>query len=371
MASVVLVSCTGNVSQPGGDSNSVARASGEIGRLQPIGVMNISRAVHTATSLDDGSVLVAGGCTASGCEVGSPDGATAEIFDPASLEFASTGRMKVSRDDHTATLLHDGRVLLAGGWGAKGVLATTELYNPDTMTFSSGPVMDFERAGFTATRLPDGRVLLAGGFVDNDRTLAHAEIFDPVSNTVTPAGRMTVARGGHSAALMSDGRVLIAGGLNNGRVIAAAEVFDPRSGSFTPTSVMGTPRYKTATVSLKDGSALVIGGSGDIEGTHLFDSTELFEPEEGRFTRGPRMHLARYKLTGSVVRFSTGNVLVAGGAAQAELYDESSQRFHLVSGSVDGERLFLAATKLSRQRALLIGGYDASITPTARAWVYK
>ena len=131
--------------------------------LVVVGEMGTPRAVHTSTRLADGRVLVAGGCTDSGCNLGSAGGATAEIFDPATGRFIPTGRLHLSRDDHQAVLLPDGRVLIAGGWTSGGVTSTTELYDPHKGTFAPGPDMTSRRAGFTAVAMSDGRVLLAGG----------------------------------------------------------------------------------------------------------------------------------------------------------------------------------------------------------------
>src|SRR6266540_1478622 len=131
--------------------------------------MTTPRAAQTETALADGTVLVAGGCTNPGCELGSPESDTAEVFDPASGRFARVGRMNGSRDDHVAVLLRDGRVLIAGGWGSSpaGPLDTTELYDPGARTFSPGPRLGAGRGGMAAVRLRDGRVLIAGGFTGN------------------------------------------------------------------------------------------------------------------------------------------------------------------------------------------------------------
>lgn len=343
------------------------------GRLHPAASMSTPRAVQTETALRDGTILVAGGCTNAGCELGSPDSDTAEIFDPATNRFTRVGRMDGSRDDHVAVLLRDGRVLLAGGWGASsaGPLGTTELYDPRTRTFAQGPRLGVARAAITAALLRDGRVLLAGGFTGNKPTTAYAELFDPKTNAITPTGRMTAPRGGHSATLLRDGRVLLAGGMSNGRVVASAEIYNPKTGRFTRTGAMVIARYKTAAVTLASGNALVIGGAADIDGTQLFASTELYDAKRGRFRAGPSMAYARYKLTGSTVVLPNGSVLVAGGALQAELYDARAKTFRLVPGQLDHTRLFLTAAALPGGRALLVGGYDKGINPTAASWIYR
>lgn len=343
------------------------------GRVHPATQMSTARAVQTETALADGQVLVAGGCTVPGCDLGSPGSDTAETFDPATGRFTVTGRMHGSRDDHVAVLLRDGRVLLAGGWGASaaGPLNTTELYDPKARTFAEGPRLGVARAAITAALLRDGRVLLAGGFTQAKPTTAYAELFDPKTNTITPTGRMTAPRGGQSATLLRDGRVLVAGGMSNGHVVASSDVYNPKTGRFTRTGRMRIARYKTAACTLRNGNALVIGGSADIDGTQLFASTELYDTKRGRFRAGPSMAFSRYKLTGSTVVLPSGNVLVAGGAIQAELYDARAKKFRLVPGRLDHTRLFLTAATLPGGRALLVGGYDKGITPTAATWIYR
>ncbi len=340
------------------------------GQIVPIATMSSPRAVQSSTRLDDGTVLVAGGCSDPGCELGSTGGSTAELFYPETGVFRTTGDLAGFRDDHIAVLLDDGRVLLAGGWGADGVLETTELYEPKSGRFSAGPGMTSPRAGFTAVSLDDGRVLLAGGFLDNEPTTASADLFDPDGDLVTRTGSLSEPRGAYAAARLKDGRVLIAGGLSGGRVVASAEIYDPETGRFERTGSMNIPRYKSAAVALRDGTVMVIGGAADVEGDRLYASTEIYDPERGMFAPGPRMHWARYKLAGSVVSLRDGSVFVAGGAPQAERFDPVTRRFEDVPGDLEGDRLFLTATLVGDDGVLLTGGYDGSIIPTDQAWMY-
>ena len=182
---------------------------------------------------------------------------------------------------------------------------------------------------------------------------------------------MTAPRGGQSATLLQDGRVLVAGGMSNGHVVASADVYNPKTGRFTRTRPMQIARYKTAAVTLANGNALVIGGAADIDGTQLFASTELYDTKSARFRAGPSMAYARYKVTGSTVVLPNGSVLVAGGALQAELYNARTKAFRPVPGRLDHTRLFLTAAALPGGRALLVGGYDKGINPTAATWIYR
>ncbi len=309
------------------------------GRVARAAAMTVPRAVHTATRLVDGRILVAGGCTTNGCDLGSPDGATAELFDPERGTFSRTGALTVSRDDHAAARLPDGRVMLIGGWAASGVLANTDVYDPKTGVFRPGPTMRAARAGTVAVELDDGRLLIAGGFIGNRPTIASAELYDPVADLTTRTGDMATARGAHAAVRLKDGRVLIVGGLSGGVVTATAELYDPATGAFAATGPMRTARYKCGAALLPDGTVLVFGGSGDIDGTILYASTEIYDPVTGAFSAGPPMRSPRYKLPEASVLLDGGDILVAGGAPRPEIFHVASRSFDPVQGSLDATRL--------------------------------
>ncbi|TFG86222.1 MAG: kelch-like protein, partial [Gemmatimonadales bacterium] len=177
------------------------------------GNMIEARAFPTATLLPDGRVLVAGG------SLGLGGLASAELYDPGSGSWTATGNMIEGRGFHTATLLPDGTVLVAGGIG----LSTAELYDPGSGSWTATGNMIEARAFYAATRLPDGKVLVAGG--RNSGT--SAELYDPGSGTWTVTASMIEARSGHTATLLSDVRVLVAGG----EALGSAEVYEPGSGT--------------------------------------------------------------------------------------------------------------------------------------------
>lgn len=143
------------------------------------GKLHISRSVHSATLLPDGTVLIAGGMTN-----GEQFLDSAEIFDPSTNTFYPTGSLTVPRSTHAAILLHTGKVLVMGGYG-QGRLSSTDLYDPATRTFSPAGTMNAPREGFTATLLTTGQLLIAGGYGSTYReSLDSAEVYDPLSWTL-------------------------------------------------------------------------------------------------------------------------------------------------------------------------------------------
>jgi hypothetical protein len=180
--------------------------------------MITGRATHTATLLSDGRVLIAGGFHQEGtAEVAI---ASAEIYDPATNTFTPTGDMTEAHVGHTATLLPDGQVLIVGGWSTAGRTARAELYDPQAGRFSHVADMAAPRAGFTATLLLTGQVLLAGGESANRRAQRVAEIYDPATRTFATSGSLNTGRAAHTATLLDDRRVLLAGG-NSSRGVSA------------------------------------------------------------------------------------------------------------------------------------------------------
>ena len=157
------------------------------GKFSPTGSMATERASHTATMLADGRVLITGGAASTASDAGSLSQASAELYDPKTGTFSPTGSMSVARTFQEATLLADGRVLVTGGsadgWGYDGhYYAEAEIYDPKTGTFTAtGPMAD-TLVSHTATLLPDGRVLIAGGY-DGVTDLTTAELYDPKTGT--------------------------------------------------------------------------------------------------------------------------------------------------------------------------------------------
>ena len=243
---------------------------------------------ETGTLLHDGTVLTSGGWALQ--DVGVSD--VANLFNPATGQFTDIGRLSAERYSSTATLLPDGRVLIAGGddWsdGGGGPLANVDIFNPRSRSLSVGPLMTTPRSSHTATLLKNGKVFIAGGTVDvsYDAALAQSstEIFDPATNAFSIAGQMTETRAYQTATLLPGGRVLIAGGQStvdpvNGPPINGipdAEIYHPGSHTFTRIGNMLYGRQSHQAVLLRNGKVLLTGGY-DANNNRLA-TAELYEP---------------------------------------------------------------------------------------------
>ena len=328
------------------------------------GSMIQARAGHTATLLPNGKVLVAGGrIIAAGL-------ASAELYDPVTGTFTATGSMTAERAGHTATLLPSGMVLIAGGGG--DTPASAEQYDPSAGTFTPTGSMTEGRASHTATLLPSGKVLVAGGLGNsvNWGDSASAELYDPSPGTFTATGRMTWPRQSHTATLLPSGKVLIAGGSFDSEL--SAELYDPAVGTFTATSSMVAAREMHTATLLPSGKVLIAGGSMYKAN---FASAELYDSEAGTFTATGNMTLEREQMTATLlpsgVALITGGGTVDGYLASAELYDPAAGTF-TATGSMTVARDDHTATLLPSGTVLIAGGWnDSDSGSLASAQLYK
>jgi hypothetical protein len=252
---------------------------------------------HTATVLTNGKVLIAGrdGTTTTAC---------AELYDPGTGTFTRTGDMATPLSDHAAVLLANGKVLIVGGSvDASGCVSCTatksaELYDPNTGIFTAtSHSLLSARSSPTATLLSSGKVLITGGGVTpTSGPLRNAELYDPVADTFTSiTSNMSVERQFHTATLLTSGQVLLAGGLTKvGSVAtASADLYDPATNAFKATSAMASARlYHTATP-LGNGVILIVGGI--MQPTGMGESgAELYDPTTGVFTMTGGLTTGRY-----------------------------------------------------------------------------
>jgi Galactose oxidase, central domain len=336
-------------------------------QLEPAAPLQTPRAVHQAVLLNDGRLLLIGGCAEASCEGLQR---SAEWFDAASGRTRAAGNMNEPRVSHTAEALADGRVLVVGGWTGRSASASGELFEPATGRFRllqrglSGPRMDV-----TLTRLADGSLLVAGGAQALNQPVNQVERFDPKTERFVPLGRLHEARTLHTATRLADGRVLMVGGLRaRHQASASAELFDPRTGTSIPTGALQHARCKHAAVALQDGRVLVIGGSPDCNARLRRADSEIYDPATGRFTPGPTLKHARYKIAGSALLLPDGAVLVAGDAPEAEVWTPGEAAFRPLPTPLGAALAFTLATALPGGEVFISGGYDERTLPTDRTW---
>ena len=331
------------------------------GQVVRVGSMTSARAKHTATLLYDGSVLIAGGIGNDGNLL-----ATAELYDPHTLKFTKTGSMADARAGHSAVRLVNGTVLIIGGDGPKGVLSTCEIYDPAARKFLPTASLHSPRSGATATRLQDNRVLVVGGYGLDGKSMAGAEIYNR-NATFTSAAVMSTPRSFHSATLLPHECVLITGGMGTNAPLSSAELYNAELNRFLPLPNMSVARYRHATVPLPDGNILIVGGASgrSRQGT---STTEIFDVEHRTFLGGGSMNKPRLDLPEPVVT-SGGKVLVVGGSRIEEVYDPVTKTFSAASGTMERSRWYQSATVLSEGNVVIAGGADEK-NPTAQTWMY-
>jgi hypothetical protein len=309
------------------------------------GDLTTARSGPTATRLDDGRVLIVGGDPLLSTDPPTaPSKTTAELFDPSTGTFTRTSDMVTVQIYGTATLLNSGKVLIAGGIQSLGdfipisggwlqvtspVVANPELYDPSTGAFSLTGTFQSDGDGrggpnvSAATLLPDGRVLIAGE--------PDSELYDPVTGTFSVTGPMTTPcfLGGHpqyitgrTATLLTSGKVLEAGGEHEdcGR-FDDAELYDAATGKFMATGRMTRVRDNHTATLLPAGTVLITGGESEatFAGGSIFSGTEasaeLYDVATGRFTETGDMSARRAGHTATLL--NDGTVLITGGYSYA------------------------------------------------------
>lgn len=316
------------------------------GSFRTTGSMITPRWGHTATLLPNGKVLIAGGATP-----GDPSLtlSSAELYDPATGVFTAAGDMITPRAFHMATLLPNGKVLIAGGR-----TGAAELYDPSTGIFSATGNMVQAGRG-TAILLADGRVLIAHDVVGP--SYAPAELYDTASGTFSDAGNQLVFWGGtHQAGLLADGRVLLA------TCCTAEQLYDPGSGAFSLTGpAVGICEDGFAMAPLTNGAILVSGGYCE-ESNLSSPGAALYSAATGIFNPTGQMSQGRYFHTAT--QLGDGTVLIAGSQApnasvrfvsSAEVYNPTSSTFS-ATGDMTIGRSGHTATLMLDGRVLIAGG---------------
>jgi hypothetical protein len=312
--------------------------------------MNMARNQHTATVLLNGKVLVAGGSAVTGITN------TCELYDPATGTWAFTGSLNTSRNQHTATLLPNGKVLVAGGVGLVAYQTSAELYDPATGIWTTINSMITSRGSHTATLLTNGTVLVAGGY--NGTHQSGTEIFNPSNGTWTASGGMTVARFRHSATLLSNGKVLVTSGGNTSGWVTSTELFNPATGTWAGAGTLNSAHANTSAVLLPNGKVLMAGGFN----ASPVATAETCDPAGGTWTTTTSLAVARYNNT--LTMLPNGKVLVVAGYVAAatnttELYDVTSAAW-AATNAMATARSTPAATLLPNGKVLAAGGQSGS-----------
>lgn len=342
--------------------------------------MGSPRVGASMTRLADGRVLVVGGVDASNTPLSS-----AEIYDPTAGSWTPTGSLTLGpRSIHTATLLNNGKVLIAGGSSqplpASNALATAEIFDPTTSLFSSTSSLNVARMVHTATLLDNGKVLIAGGGSTGGGPYEiTAELYDPGADTFSWTGSMTTPRANHTATHSGCGpsgfseSVLLAGGNSAPFIyLASAETYDPATGTFTATTTpMSTPRINHATAF--NGFVLVAGGNS---GAGTLSTAERFWCGLGWAAWFAPETMSAPREQHTALMFGGGNILLAGGynassssvLSSAEIYDVSTFGFVPTHAMATPRRLHMA-TNLGGH-VLVAGGRGSSGTAIAAAEIY-
>ena len=329
--------------------------------------MTSDRKNHTATILADGRVLITGGTSG----VSATPVSSAEIFDPQTGSFTATASMTTGRVYHTATLLANGKVLITGGYNGTAYVATAELFDPAAGTngnFNSTGSMSTSRANHTATLLADGTVLVAGGQSGSAKStiLDSAQIYDPATGLFAATnGSLSVGRRYHSATLLSDGRVLIAGGGTTDTTTNSAAIYIPATGTFTALSAtMASPRNSHAAVLLNDGRVLLTGGYNV---STILASAEIFDPAGAGTFSATASPMASGRVNHTATRLLNGKVLIAGGyisfsttSASGELFNTAAGGSFVAAGTMTSARAYHSAVTLNNGKVLISGGTAAS-----------
>src|SRR5579863_5149456 len=239
------------------------------------GSMNFTRAHQRVVLLPSGQVLAVGGDVTTGCYCPQT---SAELYNPTTGVWTVTGSLAVPRSSPSATLLEDGKVLVAGGSlpGGNAAATSAELYDPSNGAWTLTGSMNHPRQGQTATLLHNGKVIVGGGGAPACDTLTNTvELYDPSTGTWALTTSLSFAVVGHAAVLLHTGQPLVTGGVTAGCLLTlnSAEIYDPSSAAWNTEPSMSYARQGHDAVLISLGRALVLGGddnSGPLSSAEIF-----------------------------------------------------------------------------------------------------
>lgn len=354
------------------------------------GSLQTARINHTATLLPNGKVLVAGGVSMQGNGQTNPSApvylSSAELYDPTTKLWTSAGAMATARSGHTATVLSNGKVLVAGGVNTVGWTASVELYDFATNTWTTGSPLPATRSNHAAALLPNGKVLVMGGYDSSDNLHTGALLYDPSTATWATGGTMVESRSQHVASLLPNGKVLVVGGTGASVSQPGAELYDPTSNIWTtaakPTIALSVG--VSATV-LPNGKLLCIQGYKPSLPNSTSPNAEIYDPTANTWTPAGALTTAHENHTATLL--PNGTLVVIGGGFTSvhsatiygtdvtEVYDPVANTWSLSGPLSLGPLLGHTATLLRTGAVLVVGGTQASgwwYTPSrAEAALYE
>ncbi|HXI93543.1 MAG TPA: kelch repeat-containing protein [Blastocatellia bacterium] len=325
---------------------------------------NEPRWLHTATRLKDGKVLIVGGLGLDGSDLSARNGA--ELYDPDTRTWRATGSLNAPRFGHTATLLENGKVLVAAGsdvpdspFDEPVLVDTAELYDPESGTWSFTDNFNAVYENNSTTLLQNGKVLRLsfGGW---------SQLYDPDTGTWSSVGKLGANIGsGHTATLLPNGKVLIVGGLIYAES-SSAYLYDPDTGSWSSTGNLNRARSSHTATLLPDGKVLVAGGDGlrvfgGITRRDSLDSSELYDPYTGKWSFTSNLNTPRSEHTVTLLHDGKA-LLVGGGLPSAELgYNFAAVAFPrpaITMASVKGKKLIITGENFHAGAVILINGEE-------------
>ena len=328
-------------------------SAAQVVAMAPGATLVHQRQNHTATLLQDGRILIAGGdIWWSVSQITD----TAEIYDPVAEKFSLAGNMNATRLFHTATLLPDGTLLVVGGAPDyyADPIKSVDLFDPARNIFLPTNQLAFARCKHSATLLPDGRLLIAGGAPG----VTAVELYDYKTGTLATGGNLLIPRSGQVAALLPSGKVLFVGGGTSG---PPAEIFDPGTGTSFPAGGSPTNLVSASGLSLVDGRVFLL----DSQRSQIYDP-QLDEFKESGTPIGRRFYP-------SLTLLNDGRVLISGGGSSlgylqsTEVYDPVIGTF-FPGSAMTSPRVYHTATRLQDGRVLIAAGWNAYALNTSEIY---
>lgn len=337
------------------------------GTVRPVGSLLVGRSGHAAAALADGRVAVFGGFSSSSAVT-----ASIEVFDTGAETWTTAAAaLGLARARLTATVLTDGKVLLAGGETASTTdvgVDRWEIWDPDSDAIVSSGTMAERRTRHRAVPLGNGTVLLLGGSRTDSSgapnySRASTEVFDPTVPGCTSGPSMATARAGHEATPIFGGRVLVTGGHGTSTL---SEAFDPVAGSFSSAGTMIQPRRDHTATVLSDGSVVAVGGGNSTAERWLALESRWVQVQNPGDERS--LHIA--------MRIANGRVFLAGGEKPAAgggtylhmgtvFYDPATASFLFPGLQMGAPRSGHTATRLADGDCLLVGGKNSTLGANA------